>query len=315
MKNTILIQILVLLAIPTFDLVSEAISPQPIQVIPKLGVSKTGKQSPEWINAVADRNSPEEIQKIKTGLTPLTKEETLWLKLFYTVIPGWEKQLSSVTAPFAPIGPPQYVYILFGNHGGSDGFTYGYNTICIDLSRWVNNYGIPVEDILKSQNRIQRILSHEYTHLLTNRWLKNHPVKRSTPLERALFETWFEGLGNYYSLSSKWYTPDKTLSKRAIELLNHLAPLFVDRLIKLSKKPDKAEEIKLRKGLSTGPFQKKWGAVTTALWLMKDTQCNNLKLKKWIKAGPDGVLLLAEKYLPNHLKEKLYQAKLIQKTN
>jgi hypothetical protein len=160
----------------------------------------------------------------------------------------------------------------------------------------------------KNKNRIQRILSHEYTHLLTNLRLKNHPVKRSNPLERALFTAWFEGLGNYYSLSSKWFTPDKKLSKKAITLLNSLAPVFVDRLIKLSKTTDKAEEMKLRKGLSEGSFQKKWGAVTTALWLMKDTECNNLKLKKWIKAGPAGVLLLAEKYLPNHLKEKLHQA-------
>ena len=168
--------------------------------------------------------------------------------------------------------------------------------------------GIPVKDVLKNQNRIRRILSHEYTHLLTIRRLKKHPEKRGTPLERALFSTWFEGLGNYYSLSSKWYTPDKTLSKKAAELLNDLAPVFVDRIIKLSKTSDNAEEIKLRKGLSAGPFQQKWGAVTTALWLMKDTQCNNLKLKKWIEAGPAGVLLLAEKYLPNHLKEKLHRA-------
>ncbi|HJO92742.1 MAG TPA: hypothetical protein QF753_05020 [Victivallales bacterium] len=63
------------------------------------------------------------------------------------------------------------------------------------------------------------------------------------------------------------------------------------------------------KGLSDAPFTKKWGAVTVALWLRLETKGNNKKLTPWIEKGPEGILLLAQKYLPPKEKEKLFKNK------
>ena len=58
-------------------------------------------------------------------------------------------------------------------------------------------------------------------------------------------------------------------------------------------------------GLSMGPFDEKWGALTVALWLAQDVERKESGLERWIEAGPQGVLTLARKYLPAALAQQL----------
>ena len=58
-------------------------------------------------------------------------------------------------------------------------------------------------------------------------------------------------------------------------------------------------------GLSMGPFEQKWGALTVALWLAQEARGDNTRLQKWVDAGPAGVLMLTKKYLPDELKNRL----------
>ncbi|MCP4179681.1 MAG: hypothetical protein GY756_18130 [bacterium] len=279
----------------------------------ELGINNKGKQSSKWIAAISDRHQKKKIKKIEKELTPLTEKEKTWLRLFKEVIPSMSNEWQKLNTPFEIDNYPKNLTILFGNNGGNDGFSYNCNTICCDLSSWVDNYGIPNHVNLKaSKARIKHILSHEYTHILTHIWLQQHPYNANTPLKRALFVCWFEGLGNYYSFSSSWYSSPSELSPKAFKILNRLEPVFVDRMIKLSKVKDQAEEKKLMLGLSEASFTKKWGAVTVALWLRLETKGDNKKLNLWIKKGPTGILLLAQKYLPQKEKEKLFKNKKIE---
>ena len=281
-----------------------------MKVTLELGVDSKGKESSKWIAAITDRHPLDKVKAIEKELTPLTEKEKIWLKLFKEVVPGWNKERAMLNSPFDINNFPKNLTILFGNNGGNDGFSYNNNTICCDLSSWVGNYETPrVENLNESKDRIKHILSHEYTHILTHLWLKQHPYNADTPLKRALFECWLEGLGNYYSFSSSWYSTPDTLSPKAFRILKQLEPIFVDRLIRLSKTTNKVVEQQLMRGLSKASFTKKWGAVTVALWLRLDTHCDNKWLTPWIKKGPEGVLLLAKKYLPKKEKEKLFKDK------
>jgi hypothetical protein len=273
----------------------------------ELGIDNKGKQSSKWIAAITDRHPLDKVKAIEKELTPLTKKEKIWFQLFRKVIPGMKNEWQKLNIPFKIDNYPKNLTVLFGNNGGNDGFSYNCNTICCDLSSWVNSYGVPTHENLKaSKARIKHILSHEYTHILTHLWLRQHPYNADTPLKRALFECWFEGLGNYYSFSSSWYSSPNKLSPKAFKILNKLEPVFVDRMIKLSKIKDPAEEKQLMKGLSKASFTKKWGAVTVALWLRLETKGDNKKLTPWIEKGPDGVLILAQKYLSQQEREKLF---------
>lgn len=122
-----------------------------------------------------------------------------------------------------------------------------------------------------------------------------------SPFEFALWECLTEGLGNYRSLSDKWLLQSGGLTTHAQEVLNRLQPVFVERISALQHAKE-GEAAALMEGLSSGAFDQKWGALTVALWLAQESKGEDRNLQKWVEAGPTGVLVLADKYLPEHLK-------------
>ncbi len=125
-----------------------------------------------------------------------------------------------------------------------------------------------------------------------------------SPFEFALWECLTEGLGNYRSLSDKWLQVDGVLTLHAQEVLQRLQPIFVERLAALE--PASQEKAAgLMEGLSSGAFEKKWGALRVALWLAQETHGDDRNLRKWVEAGPLGVLELAQKYLPESFETKM----------
>lgn len=129
-------------------------------------------------------------------------------------------------------------------------------------------------------------------------------MQLDTPFEAALWACLTEGVGNYRSLSRKWVTKSGELTPHAETVLARLQPVFVERLAAL-RHADDAEAPALLRGLSMGPFQEKWGALTVALWLAQEAKGNDANLQKWVAAGPAGVLRLAEKYLPEELQTRI----------
>jgi hypothetical protein len=110
--------------------------------------------------------------------------------------------------------------------------------------------------------------------------------------------------GNYRSLSEKWILAGGKLTPYAQEVLSRLQPIFVKRISALEYAND-AEVEPLLKGLSMGPFDQKWGALTVALGLAQEAKGGDHNLQKWVEAGPSGVLILAQKYLPEDLKGEM----------
>ena len=52
-------------------------------------------------------------------------------------------------------------------------------------------------------------------------------------------------------------------------------------------------------------YSEKWGALTVALWFVKESAGDDKNLIKWINYGPNGILTLALKHLPVELKDSL----------
>ena len=268
----------------------------------KLGLQSDGSINDDWYRAIKDRLPKGEADKIKATRRPLSAGERKWLTLIRRSAADWSARRRMLHVPFRGISLPAKIYILVGNQIGDDGFTYRNDTVCVDVGAMEKSYGDADSD--ENRQRLIRLLDHEYTHLIHHEWIRRHPISMRTPFDRALRNLWVEGLGNYRSLSSKWVDDKGQLTDSARRTLDELQPVFVERVTKLST-ADETLEAELAKGLSRGPFNKKWGALTVALWLALESRGDDRNLRPWVEAGPHGVIELANRRLPDELKVKL----------
>ncbi len=260
-----------------------------------IGVSSDGLMTSEWARAIEERNSKGDVERLMNEKVPLSTADLVWIEVIKGQIATWKQSMPGLAVPFPNTPVPEKIRVLIGNRGGDDGFTYGESTIAMDVRALAKNYG--EASTRENRERINRLLDHEYTHLLHKLWLSQNQVKLETPLDRALWECLYEGLGNYRSLSSKWVSPDGVISATGSATLDELAPIFVERMERLSK-ANTSEEKTLSAGLSSGPFHKKWGALPVALWLAKEARGDDAQLAKWVDQGPQAVLTLAKRNLP-----------------
>jgi len=264
------------------------------------GYMENGYPTAAWIEAIHERHDEQTIKSFQEDPKPLSREEQLWAELIKSKIPKWTGWIDSLSIPFNRIEPPREIIIVIGNAGGADAFTASDTTIGFNLNMLHHLYGGASEN----KERIDRFFAHEMTHILHKAWRKAHPIHIESPLEYALWDCLVEGIGNYRSLSQKWVSDTGELTELAEAVLTELQPVFVERLIALEDATE-AEAAVLLQGLSSGPFSKKWGALTSALWLAQEARGNDARLQPWIEAGPWGIIDLANKYLPVELRSEL----------
>jgi hypothetical protein len=266
------------------------------------GFEADGHLESTWIEAVLSRHDAGGIQELRTLTRSLPPDERSWVALIGERIPTWRTRIDSLSIPFGDVDLPDTTIILLGHAGGADAFTYSDAGIGFDVSRLQALYGDAAA--LENSDRIDRFFAHEMTHIVHKAWGKRHPMDLDSPLAFALWDCMVEGIGNYRSLSDKWVNASGELTPYAEEVLAELQRTFVQRIAALSQ-VDEAEAAPLLEGLSIGPFTKKWGALTSALWLAQEARGDDSRLKKWIEVGPPGILGLARKYLPPEQAEKL----------
>ncbi len=274
----------------------------PVALVVKLGITQEGMATPAWREAIHARHTEEALSRIAVTPRRFSPDESLWADLIRQKALSWPAQIDSLRIPFPDLAPPDTLIILLGNQGGEDAFLSPTMSICFDLNKLHRQYG-PASDGV-NHDRIDRFFAHEMTHVLHKAWRKKRGVELASPFEFALWECLTEGLGNYRSLSGKWLQGKGELSQHAQQVLQRLQPIFVERLSAVQHAGE-AEAAVLLTGLSSGAFDQKWGALTVALWLAQEAKGDDRNLRKWVEAGPTGVLALARKYLPENLKEQL----------
>jgi hypothetical protein len=279
-------------------------SPEPrLQLV--IGVTDSGAATDEWLSLIRARLAPGDYQAVLPIRKPLTGAERAWAELFGSRLAVWEKEIPRLASPFHPVAPPSEVQIILGNRGGEDAFTAPGNrtTIGFDLSKLQSIYG----DAGRTVERADRFFRHEYTHLLQKAWLQAHPYDAGTPLRAALLEIWSEGMGNWFSMSDQWRSAGGRPSERAQQRLAELEPRFAARLAALAC-ASREQAAKLTADLSWGAFDRKWGALTAALWLEAEPGETMMKLRQFVLAGPEGVWKLAERRVAPALQAVLEEA-------
>jgi hypothetical protein len=254
--------------------------------------------SPEWKEALITRMPKEAIDSFGAIRRKLTVEELAWQRLIASKLPAWNQYRDSLDAPFPSQTLHDTIYVMPGYLGNDDGFTFGPQIVCIDLTALYRAYGAATLE--ENDSRIDRIFAHEYTHLLHKAWARDNKPELRTFKDSILWECLYEGLGMYRSLNQRWLPVNGILPAATTKVLEELYPVFTERMIRIHTAKDLSamEKESLNTNLSRGPVQKKWGAFTVAIWLVLETGGDPQKLAECINAGPATVIRLAKKYLP-----------------
>ena len=281
-------------------------------VIIKLGL-ENDKISSDWKDALTNRLSKKNLDSISKVKKPLTIEENDWHQLIKSRADQWVLNRDSLQVPFSGRKIKDTTYVLLGNQGGDDAFSYQDQTVCFDLTALQKAYGSAKKKV--NTNRIDRIFAHEYTHLLSKEWAKKNNQKLETYKDRILWECMYEGVGMYRSMSAKWFPEGDSLSEISAKTFETLYPIFTERLttIETSKNLSEEDQIRLHKNLSRGSMKKKWGALPVAVWLAMEADGDDKNLIPWINMGPKALIPLAKKHLTG--KDKIKFEKTFIKTS
>ncbi len=268
------------------------------------GVDGHGYPTKVWLESMRGRVSAEELARIRKTPKDPTAAELAWKTLISDRLVTWENKIPDLALPFVGVVIPPRISIVTGTVGSLDAYmSHKYETtIFFNISVLLREYGDATSE--KNRDRIDRFFAHEFTHVLHFRWQKNNPYTTDTHLTRALKTCLVEGIGHLRSISKKWHDGNDGLTPHASETLTILEPIFVRRLTALCTATD-AEASELTADLAMGRFDRKWGALTVALWLADETRDDERKLRKWVKLGPKGIVTLAMKHLPEKLAVEL----------
>lgn len=273
-------------------------------VIVKVGVSN-GQISAQWRDALRSRIDASTLDSFARIKRQLNREELAWEQLIRSKAGLWNSFRDSLAVPFNGIVLKDSIIVMLGFLGVDDGFTYKEKTVCLDLTALYRAYG--EASLTESNDRIDRIFSHEYTHLLHKEWARKSNYTARTFRDEILWECLYEGIGMYRSLNNKWLPVNGILPSMTVKTLEILYPVFTERLVSVGKNPEPTnkEKTNLNAGLSRGPVNKKWGAFPVAMWLLLEAKGDDKNLIQWIDKGPLAIIELAKKYLPGNLQAEL----------
>ncbi len=281
---------------------SVACNPAPPAFDVEVCVNPDGTATPTWSEGIAVAIGTERAKELEAERQPLTPEELAWLQVVRESLPGLAARAREMATWFDL--EPFDATVAVGNRGSSDAFGWVPDHIGINLTAVRGTYG-PVDD--GSVDRITRILAHEYIHLLTYAFYPDHRDRRDTPLNRMLWTMFFEGIGDYISVSPRWYADEGgAYSPVTARTLRRLEPFFVERL-EAAVDASPAEEPEIRRGISMGRFDEKWGSLPVALWLHSEARIRGERdaLEEMIRAEREGVLPLALRHVSEELRPRL----------
>ena len=270
----------------------------------EVSVRDDGTATALWTEGIAVAIGDEAAREFARENLPLTTAANAWLKVLNEALPLIEGRAGQLGQLFDV--PLVNAVIVAGNRGSSDGFGWVPDKIGINLQAFADTYGSPAEG---ATDRMVRIAAHEYLHLVTYAFYEDHLERRKTPIDRALWTMFFEGIGDYVSVSRRWW-PDEQGNYSAVsaETLKALEPVLVERL-ELLLGAEASQEKELRSGIAMGKFDEKWGSLPVALWLHSEAkQCGeSATLRTVMRLERRAVLLLAVRHVSPELRPRVLE--------
>jgi hypothetical protein len=271
-------------------------------ILLEFAVREDGTATELWTNGTAISIGENRARALARENRPFSADAAAWNEKLDKSLPLVAQRVGELARLFdvAPLD----AQIVVGNRGSWDAFGWVPNHIGINAQAFADTYGPPSDD---AADRVVRIAAHEYLHLLTYAHYENHQELRRTPFDRALWTMFFEGIGDYVSVSARWLPDEQgNYSSVTADTLKKLEPVFVERLEELAFASDEQEQ-DLRAGLSIGKFDEKWGSLPVALWLHSEVKrCGeSATLRAMFRLERAGVLELALRHAAPELRPRI----------
>ena len=270
----------------------------------QVSVREDGTATPLWAEGIAVAIGEQAANDFARERLPLTSDANAWLAVLRDALPLIEDRARQLGQLFDV--PPVNAVVVTGNRGSSDGFGWVPDKIGINVQAFADTYGSPAEG---ATDRMVRIVAHEYLHLVTYAFYEDHLERRETPVDRALWTMFFEGIGDYVSVSKRWQ-PDEhgNYSTITADTLAKLEPIFVERL-EMFLSVGNEQENELRSGIAMGKFDEKWGSLPVALWLHSEVkQCGKSEtLRTVMRMEREAVLSLALRHISSELRPRVLE--------
>ena len=262
-----------------------------------VAIDRQGHATPQWIGLIRDRIDANELAGVRMSARALSDDDALWIKLIRAGAPNWIRTVGELDAPFHQGTPPPAIAVVIGDDGGDDAFGVAPNTIAFDLSALGNAYGR--DDPAGRPQRVNRLLSREYTRLRLNAYLDSNGWSpdwaAKSPALEALRILYVQGLTALRSIEGdpRWLAADGTPTAEAKKAMADLQPLMVERLKALWTDPSAKAADPVLRDMTVGPLSQRWGVLPMALWLAADTDFDAGRIASWVSSNPDGILQLA----------------------
>lgn len=114
--------------------------------------------SVEWKEAIKTRMSQESSNSFGQLRRALSPDEIAWKKLIESKAASWNGFRDSLPIPFREIDMNDTIYVMLGFLGFDDGFTFGTQTVCLDITALFRAYG--KTSVAENNDRINRIFAH-----------------------------------------------------------------------------------------------------------------------------------------------------------
>lgn len=272
------------------------------QIELSVSVRQDGTAESLWAEGSATQVGVEEAERLVRARLPLSSFAADWLNVLDQSAHEFATRFRKIADRFDV--EPINAVIVAGNRGSSDAFGWLPNYIGINVQAFADAYGPPDSE---SADRLGRIAAHEYLHLLTYAHYPDHERYRQTPIDRALWTMFFEGIGDFVSVSARWLpNQNGDDSPAASEALAILEPLLVERLERLVDATE-TEEPALRENIASGRFDRKWGSLPVALWLHREARAcgDEATLRAALRLQRRGVLALAERNVDDRYRHRI----------
>ena len=268
-------------------------------LILELSVRDDGTATDVWQAGTSIAIGDEAARRYAEQDLPLSEQAAAWYRVLESALADISQRAKDVADAFGL--PAMDAVIVAGNRASSDAFGWVPNYIGINVQAFAETYGPPGDT---AEDRMVRIVAHEYLHLLTYAHYPDHRARRTTPFDRALWTIFFEGIGDYVSVSERWLPgPAGSYSVVAADTLRRLEPIFVDRLEQLAVAGPESEPT-LRHEIAMGKFDRKWGSLSFALWLHSEAAlCGEREtLRTVLRLERDSVFRLALRHAAPELR-------------
>lgn len=259
----------------------------------KRGLKADGTPTHQWTQLVR-MSLGNEISTL--GRHNFSESDKNWMRSIQLNLQQVSAEIQNASKLFASNDLENGYTLMLGKGAGKPVFACDSKIICIDLETLEKLYKNSSEP--SKQGIATSLIEKEFILGLAQQMGARNKYY-DDPMKAALWNLLSASLATYSTLGAEWLPYKGRVPKHSSEFLQKWSPIFIERITK------KRSSSKDHLDLILTEDHENAGAIAVSIWLVQETQKDSKKISDLIQKGPEAVIYLAKKYLPQDLKPRL----------